>query len=288
MAANVDAMVREGMSALKAGNRDEARALLMKAVELDQFNEQGWLWLSAVVDTLEDQATCLENVLAINASNERARQGLQYIEQQRKGGASPEPAPSTPPAAKQSLPAPPPPQASEPASGAQPVKTDMPTSVEWAAPDSEPSPPTPPKRPLELSEDEYDSWVNTLNLPTTTPKRPETPFVDEDDEVVDLSAFEEFAAQSKSASQAADARKTNETKTKEPKQKQPKAQPVVQQPEPEPEYEPLFPEIPEEIKATRVPGTVQRMPILIILLLVVVLAANVAAAVLLVQSLTAG
>ncbi|MFO7321137.1 MAG: hypothetical protein DIU68_005380 [Chloroflexota bacterium] len=81
MTANIDALVREGISAFKAGRRDEARAFLMKAVEIDQYNEQAWLWLSAVVDSVEDQRTCLENVLAINPSNERARNGLQVLSQ---------------------------------------------------------------------------------------------------------------------------------------------------------------------------------------------------------------
>ena len=55
MTANIDALVREGISAFKAGRRDEARAFLMKAVEIDQYNEQAWLWLSAVVDSVEDR-----------------------------------------------------------------------------------------------------------------------------------------------------------------------------------------------------------------------------------------
>ena len=46
MSTNVDAMVREGINAYKAGNHDEARTLLLKATELDQYNEQAWLWLS--------------------------------------------------------------------------------------------------------------------------------------------------------------------------------------------------------------------------------------------------
>ena len=85
MSANVDAMVREGINAYRAGKREEARALLFKAVELDEHNEQAWLWLSAVVDSVEDQQTCLENVLTINPHNERARQGLRTLSQRADG-----------------------------------------------------------------------------------------------------------------------------------------------------------------------------------------------------------
>ncbi len=55
MSANVEAMVREGINAFKAGRKDEARALLLKATELDQYNEQAWLWLSGLMDTPDDQ-----------------------------------------------------------------------------------------------------------------------------------------------------------------------------------------------------------------------------------------
>jgi hypothetical protein len=79
MSANVDAMVRAGAEAYRNGNKGDARTLLEKAIELDQYNEQAWLWLSAVVDTPEEQRTCLENVLVINPNNERALMGLRSL-----------------------------------------------------------------------------------------------------------------------------------------------------------------------------------------------------------------
>ena len=79
MAANVEAMVNEGVNAFKTGRKEEARALLLKATELDPYNEQAWLWLSGLMDGPDDQRTCLENVLAINPENERAKQGLSYL-----------------------------------------------------------------------------------------------------------------------------------------------------------------------------------------------------------------
>lgn len=79
MTANVDAMVKEGIRAFKADKKDEARALFEKATELDSYNEQAWLWLSAVVDTEEDQRVCLENVLFINPENPAALKGLSKL-----------------------------------------------------------------------------------------------------------------------------------------------------------------------------------------------------------------
>jgi hypothetical protein len=143
MPANVDAMVREGVNAFKAGKKEEARALLMKAAEIDQYNEQAWLWLSAVIDAPEDQRTCLENVLAINPENERARNGLQILTQEISA-----------------TPAPPP---------ARPATNDLPNSIEWDLGDSPTSSPSAAPRGAELSDDDYDDWLNNLNLPPANP-----------------------------------------------------------------------------------------------------------------------
>src|SRR5258708_18941287 len=95
--ANVDSLVQDGITALKAGRKDEARRALMKAVELDEHNEQGWLWLSAVVETTEEQQICLENVIAINPNNDKARKGLAAITQGGKSSTASAPASSAPP-----------------------------------------------------------------------------------------------------------------------------------------------------------------------------------------------
>lgn len=79
MSANVEAMVRAGIEAYRAGNSAEARTLLEKAIELDDYNEQAWMWLSAVVETEEEKRTCLENVLVINPENEEAQRGLKML-----------------------------------------------------------------------------------------------------------------------------------------------------------------------------------------------------------------
>ncbi len=92
---NVDGMVQEAIAAIKAGRKEDAKNLLMKAVDLDQANEQAWLWLSGCVDTPEEQQICLENVLAINPSNQKARKGLDAI-LKKTGGQPTPPAPAAP------------------------------------------------------------------------------------------------------------------------------------------------------------------------------------------------
>src|SRR5260221_8021425 len=101
--ANVDSLVQDGITALKAGRKEDAKHALMKAVELDENNEQGWLWLSACVDSPEEQQICLENVLALNPNNDKARKGLAAITNklgpsapQAKHAPPPAPAPDGP------------------------------------------------------------------------------------------------------------------------------------------------------------------------------------------------
>ncbi len=92
MASNVDNLIREGIQAHRNGDIAEARNLLMKAVEIDDHSEQAWLWLSAVVDSSEEQQTCLENVLVINPNNEKAQQGLRILRDKSVDIPPPEPA----------------------------------------------------------------------------------------------------------------------------------------------------------------------------------------------------
>lgn len=80
--ADVEQQIAQAVSAFKAGRKEEARSILMSVIEVDERNEKAWLYLSALVDTLEDQQVCLENVLAINPDNVKARKGLDKVLQQ--------------------------------------------------------------------------------------------------------------------------------------------------------------------------------------------------------------
>jgi hypothetical protein len=75
----LEALLADGISAAKAGDNNSARDLLLRALEADSASEQGWLWLSSVVESDEDRRICLENVLMLNPDSKPARRGLQKL-----------------------------------------------------------------------------------------------------------------------------------------------------------------------------------------------------------------
>ncbi len=79
MSGNVTDLLQQGITAAKAQRVDEARRTLMRVVELDDHNEQAWLWLSGVVESPDDRRVCLENVLTINPDNALAQSGLRWL-----------------------------------------------------------------------------------------------------------------------------------------------------------------------------------------------------------------
>lgn len=74
--------LQTAITLIRQGQKEQGRDLLLQVVEADENNEIAWLWLGAVVDSLTDQITALENVLAINPNNHSAQKGLAQLRQQ--------------------------------------------------------------------------------------------------------------------------------------------------------------------------------------------------------------
>jgi len=68
-----------GRSAVKNGDRAEARRLLNQAVEYDRDYSDAWLWLSATTDDPAEQKQYLEWAIAANPANTAARRGLGIV-----------------------------------------------------------------------------------------------------------------------------------------------------------------------------------------------------------------
>ena len=125
--------LQQGIAAAKAGNDEQARELLLKVVDVDEHNEQAWVWLSGVVDSDEDREICLENVLTVNPDNHLAQAGLAYL-RSRQATAAPPPKqvqPRAKPTPPPQPPAPPTPPTIEPA-------PQPPVAATTEEPDAEP------------------------------------------------------------------------------------------------------------------------------------------------------
>ncbi|HUE99530.1 MAG TPA: hypothetical protein VMN99_09760, partial [Anaerolineales bacterium] len=76
--------VYRAIQAARAGRRMEARDVLLKVVAFDPQNETAWIWLSGLVDSVEDRMIACENVLVINPGNERVRAYLAGLQRQHQ------------------------------------------------------------------------------------------------------------------------------------------------------------------------------------------------------------
>lgn len=72
-------LFKAGKIAARRGDRAQAHEMFRRAVEIDPYHEQVWLWLASVVETDADKQVCFENVLQLNPANPTARHQLQRI-----------------------------------------------------------------------------------------------------------------------------------------------------------------------------------------------------------------
>ncbi len=80
-------LLQQGIAAARAGQRAQARQLLVHAIQADRYNEDAWVWLAGVVDDPADMRRCLQQALRINPLNPQARQGIAWLDQRAKQAA---------------------------------------------------------------------------------------------------------------------------------------------------------------------------------------------------------
>lgn len=69
-------LTKRGIAALKNGDRNRAQQLLRAGTRETPDDVQAWLWLSGAVETDEERAACLQQVLRLDPENPAATQGL--------------------------------------------------------------------------------------------------------------------------------------------------------------------------------------------------------------------
>ena len=77
-------VLQRAIQAARAGRKVEARDLLIQIVETDPGNEMAWVWLSGLVDSLEDRIIACENALTLNPANQKVRSYLEELQRRQK------------------------------------------------------------------------------------------------------------------------------------------------------------------------------------------------------------
>ena len=79
--ATVDRIDRllDAIELIKSNQIQDARALLRSIIQEDSNSEDAWLWMSVVVDSLDQSIVCLDNVLRINPNNWQAAGALHRL-----------------------------------------------------------------------------------------------------------------------------------------------------------------------------------------------------------------
>lgn len=72
-------LLQQGIQAHKSGDRETARRVFITAVKQYPNSEQAWGWMFNVCNTEQERVHCLNQVLRINPSNEKAKQLLDKL-----------------------------------------------------------------------------------------------------------------------------------------------------------------------------------------------------------------
>jgi tetratricopeptide (TPR) repeat protein len=79
-----DALLQQAMSAVRAGRELTARDIFLEIIETNPRNETAWMWLTGLLDDLEDCIYACEQVLEINPHNIHVKQYLAQLLDERK------------------------------------------------------------------------------------------------------------------------------------------------------------------------------------------------------------
>ena len=75
----MDDLLQQGITAYKAGKRNEARSIFITVVKQSPKSERAWGWMSNVCNNDQEHIHCLKQVLRINPKNEKVQQHLNQL-----------------------------------------------------------------------------------------------------------------------------------------------------------------------------------------------------------------
>jgi tetratricopeptide (TPR) repeat protein len=74
-----DALLQQAISAVRAGHELTARDIFLEVVEINPRNETAWIWLTGLLDDLDDCIYACRQVLEINPANASVNQYLSQL-----------------------------------------------------------------------------------------------------------------------------------------------------------------------------------------------------------------
>jgi hypothetical protein len=74
-----DTLLQQAMSAVRAGHELTARDIFLEVVEINPRNETAWMWLTGLLDDLDDCIYACQQVLEINPNNINVNQYLDQL-----------------------------------------------------------------------------------------------------------------------------------------------------------------------------------------------------------------
>jgi Tfp pilus assembly protein PilF len=74
-----DELLQQAISAIRAGHELTARDLLLQVVKINPQNETAWMWLTGLLDNLDDRIYACKQVLEINPNNMGVKQYLDQL-----------------------------------------------------------------------------------------------------------------------------------------------------------------------------------------------------------------
>ncbi len=94
----MSSQLHQAVELAQAGQRDQARQLLLQFLQNEPNHEVAWLWLASVAGDQVEYQRALNEVLRINPTNQRAQNLLaEFHQQQQLQQAAPPPIPTPPP-----------------------------------------------------------------------------------------------------------------------------------------------------------------------------------------------
>ncbi len=166
-------LIRQAMSLLKAGQKDQARRLMVGALKRDPQDWEAWVMMAQLVEKQEEAIYCLERAQRLNPGEARISQALARL----RGAAVPPPPPrETPPPLQrpEHMPRAAPPPVARPKPPAEPLPTAGPERTPFPRREPEDLLSMPPVEPLPIAGPEQTPFPrrepeDLLSMPPAEP-----------------------------------------------------------------------------------------------------------------------